>query len=564
MLKAFSTLLLLAGLLCLHSCGLLGIHLKVHNPKRTAAAKKFDAETVLLGELTPLRSNFDVHFYGLDINLDAARKSVSGWVEIGATALKTIDSIQLDMDQPLTLDELCWQTRNGPKLYPRRKLRAMYIDLPGKIQQGEKFTLHIKYHGKPVVARKPPWAGGLVWKKDRQKNVHAGVACESEGASIWFPCKDHPSDEADSTHLRFSVPDNGLMVVSNGKYAGCESKNGLTYYNWKVSYPINTYNITFYIGDFVKISDQYTGIGGKTMEISHYVLKPHEKLARRHFQQVKTHIRIYESLYGEYCWYNDGFKLVESPFEGMEHQSAIAYGNGYENDLNDRDDYIILHETGHEWFGNAVTAADFADVWLQEGITTYGEALYLEKKYGEKAAQDHLLDYRITIKNKYPLVGVYGRRDFDYRDGDVYSKGAWMLHTLRNQIGNDAVFFEILHTFFEENKLKVTDSRTFIETVNRLTGKDYQWFFDQYLHNNKVPFLEYNIEGGYLTYRWTATHSDFNRFTVQVKNKDLKSAIEIVPSQQVQRLKLPEGTSTQSVYFDDTKGLFGTKKNKKL
>lgn len=558
------SLLAVLGLFLLHSCGMFGIHLKMHNP-RPGPAKKFSPETVLLGELTPIRSEFDVHFYSLDIRISAAAKTVNGWVEIGATALKTIDSVQLDLDQPLAIDEIHWQTRSGQQLYHKRKLRAVYIDLPGKIREGEKFTIHVKYHGKPVVACKPPWAGGMVWKKDKQKNAFAGVACETEGASTWFPCKDHTSDEADSVALRFSVPDDGLIVVSNGRYMGNETKNGLTAYSWKVGYPINTYNITFYLGDFVKISDTYTGIHGKQMDLSYYVLKPNEQKARNHFMQVRTQLRAYEAIYGEYPWYNDGFKLVESPYEGMEHQSAIAYGNGYTNDLNGRDDYIILHEAGHEWFGNAVTAADLADVWLQEGITTYGEALYNEKRYSKAAALAHLLDYRITIKNKYPMVGVPGRRDFDYRDGDVYSKGAWMMHTLRHQLGDDTLFFNILRTFYAENKLKVTDSKTFISVVNRVAGKDYQWFFDQYLYQRKVPFLEYCFsEDGHLYYRWTATTGDFTKFRVTVKNRESRGVLEIVPGNGVQRLKLPKGFMAESGYIEDTEGLFGLKRNKKL
>lgn len=560
-----SSLFLLAVTALLSSCGLFGIHLKVHNPKSAAAPHKFDAETVLLGELTPIRSNFNVNFYGLDIEISSAKRTVGGWVEIGATALADIDSIQIDLDQPLLVDEIRWQSRNGQQLYAKRKFRALFIDLPGKISKGQHFSVHVKYHGKPVKARRPPWVGGLVWKKDKQKHDHIGVACETEGASLWFPCKDHTSDEADSTHLRFSIPDNGLMVVSNGKYISSETKNGLTSYSWKVSYPINTYNITFYVGDFVKVSDKYTGINGKELELNHYVLKPNEARARRHFQQVKAHIRAYEELYGEYCWYNDGFKLVESPFEGMEHQSAIAYGNGYSNDLNDRDDYIILHETGHEWFGNAITAADLAEVWLHEGITTYGEALYLEKKYGKQAALNHLLNYRITIQNKRPVVGIYGRRDFDYHDGDVYVKGAWIMHSLRNQLKDDTLFFKIIRTFFEENKLKVTDSKTFIATVNRITGKDYQWFFDQYLYRNKVPFLESHVsEDGYLYYRWTDVSDNFNQFTVPVKNTLSKTSLEITPTTKVQRIKLPESFTPEETYIYDLDGLFGKKKNKKL
>jgi aminopeptidase N len=547
----------------LSSCGLFGIHFQVHNPRKAGKYPRFSAETILLGELTDIRKAFDVTFYDLDITIDPKTKTLSGWVGIRATAQQKLDSIQIDLDEPLHIDALKLSSRTGQELTYTRNYRAVYVHFPKAIPQGKTFEIYVQYHGKPVVARKPPWSGGLTWKKDDNKKPWIGVSCETEGTSVWFPCKDHTSDEPDSARMCFSIADTNLLIVSNGKLLGTSVQNGSKYFDWKVSNTINLYNITFYVGDFARVDDSYTGISGKTLPITHYVLKANAAKAAKHFQQVKNHIRIYEELYGDYSWYSDGFKLVESPYAGMEHQSAIAYGNGYKNDLNNREDYIILHETGHEWFGNAITAADLADVWLQEGFTTYGEALYLEKKYGSDVALQHLFQYRFMIKNKLPLVGPVGRRYFDYHDGDVYVKGAWVLHTLRNQIQNDSLFFGAIRTFYAEQKLKTTDSKAFVEVVNRVTGKNYDWFFRQYLYHNTVPFLEYKLyEDGSFLYRWTALGTtDFNQLQINVKINGKNYVL--TPSAEIQTLKVPVQKET-SVRPDNSKTLFGQRENKKL
>ena len=553
-------------LISLNSCGLFGIHFHIHNPRIAGKYSKFTKEKAYLGELNSLRKSFDVTFYGLDIYLNPDKKELDGWVEIKATLLNQIDTLLLDLDQPLKIDEIRLDSRDGRILNYSRKYRSVYVKLPSAMVTGTNISVHVKYHGKPLIARKPPWAGGLVWKKDKQKNHWCGVACESEGASLWFPCKDHTSDEPDSAKMRFTISDTSLMVVSNGNLKSIETNSNSKSFNWKVNYPINLYNITFYLGNYQKIEDTYTGINSKVLIINHYVLKPNVLIATKHFKRVKNHLRVYEELYGEYCWYNDGFKLVESPYKGMEHQSAIAYGNGYKNDLNGLDDYIMLHETGHEWFGNAISVSDLADVWLQEGITTYGEYLYLEREQNEFVAKSLLLFYRLTIKNKRPVVGPINRRYFNYKDGDVYVKGAWTLHTLRNQIKNDSVFFMVMRTFFEENKLKTTDSKTFIATVNRVTGKDYTWLFDQYLYQRKAPFIQYEVvDGKTLYYRWVAVKSSFNQLSVTFKLPEAIVQTRIIPSVQVQKIEFPEGTNlSKHLSFDDSESLFGVKKNKRL
>lgn len=548
------------------SCGIIGIHFHDHNPRKAGRYPEFNRETVLLGELTPVRSCFDVKYYSLDISIYPKEKSVGGWVEIVSVAAGDFDSLQIDLDERLTIDSLCLAKRGGELLRFSRDCRAVYVKFPQMVRDGDLFNLHVKYHGKPLVASKPPWKGGMVWKKDKEKNDWIGVACESEGPSIWFPCKDHTSDEADSARLRFTIPDTSLMIVSNGILGRTENRRDSRSFTWQVHYPINTYNITFYAGNFAGIEDTLEGIGHKVLNINHYVLKPNRGKAVEHFRQVKDDIRAYERVWGEYPWYNDGFKLVESPYAGMEHQTAIAYGNRYKNDLNGTDDYIILHETGHEWFGNAVTAADFSDIWLQEGFTTYGEYLCLQQKYSDSLANRHLGFYRMLVKNKYPVKGPYGRRYFNYKDGDAYFKGAWILHTLRNIIGDDKVFLKILQTFYAENEYKLVDTKDFINVVNRIAGKDYTWFFDQYLNNNQVPFLEFDYyDDGTIYYRWANTPEWFNKMPVKITFRPGDKIYCIYPGTKIQKLSLPESVRDyENFSFDSDKKLYGITEKKEL
>lgn len=506
------------------------------NPKKPKPYPPFSEEIIALGTLNENRSCFDVHHYDLDIEIDAETRSLKGWVRVGAQATRDTRVIQLDLDERLAIDTIAWERRQGQQLAFKRHHRAVTIQLPELLEQGAYFSVHIHYQGQPMEARRPPWAGGLVWKKDSDGNDFAGVACETEGASIWFPCKDHTSDEPDSVDLHFSSTSPDLMVVSNGRLMGKERRGPGWRYSWKVVNPINAYNISFYLGDYVEIQDTFMGAKG-VLPIHHYVLRPHEEIARKHFEQAKGHLRIFEALFGPYPWYEDGFKLVESPYAGMEHQSAIAYGNGFRNDLFGKDDYIMVHEMGHEWFGNAVTARDLADVWLQEGFTTYAEYLFLEQKYGKDTADKHLHTYRFLIRNQRPVVGPRDRRFFDYRDSDVYFKGAWILHSFRKTLGDDSLFFSIIREFYARNKGLTTDSRAFMDLVNEKTGKEFDWFFQQYLYDRRIPILAYHLtDDGILYYRWEATGPDFSKMPARIWLD--RTLVEIQPAAQIQRLDL--------------------------
>ncbi|MDP5168668.1 MAG: M1 family metallopeptidase [Bacteroidia bacterium] len=536
--KIFLGLMLLATM-GLQSCAIFGIHFTLHNPKKPGKMPKFSEEEVLLGALTRYRSCFDVHYYDLSVGFLPDQKKLEGKVSIHAAAVTDIDTLQLDLHPNLAILSLVNQETGEALPYERRE-RAVFVKLPQ--QAGDEFVIEVAYAGKPVEAKKPPWYGGFVWENDEEKNPWLGVACESDGASLWWPLKDHTSDEPDSMRLHYTVP-TGLVAVGNGQYEGKEDLGNTTRYDWFISYPINTYNVTVYVGNFELISDEFVSETGKKLALSYYVLPEHVGIATSHFKQVKPILALYEKRFGEYPWYRDGFKLVESPYAGMEHQTAIAYGNGYRNDLNATTDYIVLHEVAHEWWGNSVTATDMADVWLQEGFATYAEALYLESTEGEGAYQSHLNFYKIFIKNKYPLVGVRDRRWFDSKLGsDVYQKGAWTLHSLRRQMENDPLFLDILKTFAETYRYQIVESSDFINLVNEKTGEDYSWFFDHYLKQNEIPVLEYHVtDSGKMSYRYSNTAPSFNKLKVRVTIAG--EPVTIVPSTEWQELQLSQQTA---------------------
>ncbi|MFD1551768.1 M1 family peptidase [Putridiphycobacter roseus] len=547
-------------LFLLGSCSIFGIHFEVHNPNHSGKTPHFSKETILLGELSKYRTCFDVFYYDLALDIAPESKSLNGTVEIHAEALTDFDTLQIDLHHNFEITALVEIESKRSLKYFRQK-RAVFVLLSK--QKNEKFSLKIAYNGKPIKAKKAPWKGGFVWKKDKEGNHWDGVACESIGPSIWWPLKDHASDEPDSMRLHYTVPSD-LMAIGNGQYKGSTTVNNKSTYNWFISYPINTYNVSLYIGKFKLIQETYKGINGKSLAISHYVLEKNYEKAKTHFKQLHKHLALYEKRFGEYPWYNDGFKLVESPYPGMEHQTAIAYGNGYKNDADFETDYIILHETAHEWWGNSVTAKDLAHVWLQEGFATYAEVLYFEEKDGHTHYKNELHYKRIFIKNKYPIVVLEGRRWFHYRkNSDVYNKGAWILHSLRTQINQDSIFFDILQTFSENNKYKIVDSDDFIHLVNEKTKDNYNWFFNHYLYNNEAPSLSYYIsDQGILHYKWSNTLPEFNQLKLGLTTQNKEYTI--TPTHKVQQFTLPKSEDGYWHFNFSNEVLFAIIKDKSL
>jgi aminopeptidase N len=558
------------------ACSLIGVHFKLHNPKHAGKfPKKTEARSLLGNQESKYRTCFDVMYYNLDVvfGMDLSKDNgISGTAIMKAVATKALDTIQLDANRNMKIFSVTGFAFNSAgvtggscmavpdTLHYFRKENALFVVFSSHVEKGFSMQVTISYAVDPDEAQRPPWRGGFVRKKDEQDKQWWGVACQSEGASMWWPCKDVVNDEPATCDISLTVPEE-YVAVSNGRltYTASTMTPGMKVYGWHVSYPINLYDMTFYIGKFRLIHDTYLSkVTGDTLSLNHYVLEQHYDKAVEHFKQLKAHLAVYEELFGPYPFYRDGFKLVESPYAGMEHQTAIAYGNEFKNNSLGFD-YIILHETAHEWWGNSLTAYDLAEAWLHEGFATYAECLYVEKTQGYAAYLQYLRTYKWTIINRRPMIGPYGFRYFNYKDGDIYTKGAMILHTLRMTIGNDSLFFDIIKTFASQYAYKNVTTNDFMSVVNQKTGQDYKWFFDQYCHNRFVPELEYCEEKGQLYYRYNPEYTNTN-FHLPVSFIAGNKKDTVTPSAEIASVKI----SNSAEFYWQTGVLVKFTENKKL
>lgn len=473
--------------LVLVSCLSHVINFKHKTPYKPAKLPVFTIKDSLIGFNNPYRSCYDVKHYDIHVTIHPVRKSIQGFVTSYLQLTNPSVIIQLDLDAHLVIDSVKQHTHT---LKFTRQHTAVYVELNSS-ETDQAVTVY--YHGKPAVARHPPWEGGFVWSRDKNKKPVVALACEGEGAKTWLPVKTYLGDEPDSVSMYLSVPKD-MVGVSNGKLVSVSEDSAMKTFHWKTSYPINPYNITLYAGDYKSFEIPYTSVTGEKTTLTYYVLPYNYEKAKAHFVQTEKILNVYEELFGPYPWPKDGFKLVESPFAGMEHQTAIAYGNGYKNEKDQEFDYIILHETAHEWWGNAVSAADFSDIWIHEGFATYAEALYVEKTKGTQAYLRYMLWTMMTVMNKKPLIGPPGVYYWNYKDIDPYTKGSAVLHTLRNHINDDSLFFSLLRTFYKNSCYKITNTNEFITLANKMTGKNLNAFFDQYLYQRSSPYLLWNID----------------------------------------------------------------------
>jgi len=447
---------------------------------------EFGREDYLSGRLDVYRAGYNVTFYDLNLYIDPDKKILGGEVTIYLIALNRLKDIRFDLHKNFKISSL---RSSGNEIPFVREERAVVASLPDTMEIGSTYSLTVTYEGKPVIAKNPPWSGGIVWDQDKNGNPWVGITCEKIGASIWFPCKDHLSDEPDSVRLRMTLPE-GLQVISNGLLEEHTSQPGTETYTWSTHYPVNIYNITFYAGKFKHFNDTMkTGEG--ILNLDYYVMPENLQKAEQHFKQVKDFIKIYSESFGPYPWIKEGFKLVEGPFEGMEHQTAIAYGSGYANLRSLGGDYIIAHEAAHEWWGNAVSVSDFSDIWLQEGFATYSEMVFTEYKKGYESSLLYAhRNLARMINNKLPVTGPPDTGYWNDKDNDVYNKGAMVLHTIRNIVNDSILFFNILQTFYREHAATShVTTADFIEVVERKTGKDWDKFFEVYLYRREVPVL---------------------------------------------------------------------------
>ncbi|WP_020536842.1 M1 family metallopeptidase [Lewinella cohaerens] len=477
----------------------------------------FTKADTLRGSLRSERTCYDVHYYGLQLKVDPRKRMIRGEVEIAFTTVTDFQRLQIDLFENMTIDRILLGKQ---ELSFSREYNAVFVDFPTVQQAGDTGSFTVHYYGKPTIASNAPWDGGFVWAEDKRGRNWIAVACEGDGASLWWPNKDHLSDEPDSMLISLTVPSN-LMAVANGNLREVEEEDKYTRYDWFVSYPIDNYNVTLNIGHYTQFSDEYYAADGDTLALDYYVIDYNEDRAREHFQQVHSVLACYEKYLDKYPFWEDGFALVETPYLGMEHQSAIAYGNqymrGYQGGMipNDMDwDYIIVHETGHEYFGNSIGVTDLAEMWVQESFTTYLEAVYVEYTMSYEDAIRYLVKQKLYIYNQEPIIGPPGVNWENWGGSDHYFKGAWVLHTLRNAIGDDEKWWAIFKGFYQKHSLSLVSTQDFIDYVNEATGEDWQAFFQQYLHYPQPPVLEYKLtqQGKKLqvSYRWAADAEGFN------------------------------------------------------
>ena len=527
----------------------------------------FNHQDTLRGTLGEGRLRWDVLHYDVTVQPDYAARTITG-----KSIIRFYDNgaklMQIDMQEPMIIDSAVAENRNlkitreGNVYWVEyRDPRAMY-----KINPGPR-DLTLYFHGKPVEAKRPPWDGGWIWKKDKQGSPWMSVACQGLGASVWMPCKDHQSDEPDSgAILRMIVPDS-LTGIGNGRMIGKEVYGkGWTKYSWEVKNPINSYNIIPYIGKYSHFGEKYKGEKG-ILDMDYWVLDSNLTKAKTHFADARRTMEALEYWFGPYPFYEDGYKLVESPHLGMEHQSAVAYGNNYKmgylgNDLSGTGwglkwDFIIVHESGHEWFGNNITTKDVADMWVHEGFTNYSETLFTDYFYGKEAGNDYLVGIRKGIQNDIPVIGPYGVNKEG--SGDMYNKGGNLLQTIRYIIGSDKKFRNILRGLNKDFYHQTVTTQQVEAYMSRKAGRDLSKVFDQYLRGIKIPALEYKTEGKNIAYRWNNVVEGFDMpVRVQLDSTSKKEKL-LYPTTEWKQIKQPKNFDIKQ--FRPDRNFYITAKN---
>jgi aminopeptidase N len=499
------------------------------------------------------RNWWDVQRYELDITFDTVNKSIRGYndITINVTA-KPSAVLQIDLQEPMLVDSI---VQGSNQLKYTREGNVYWVT--GVDSWQGNVTFRVYYHGSPRIAKMPPWEGGFIWTKDSTGKPWIAVACQGLGASSWWPCKDYQGDEPDNgMDVLITFPGNST-VVGNGEpiaAAVTEKQNDGYTWGWRVTNPINTYDATFYIGDYISWEDTLMGEKGK-LNLSYYAVRHNEQKARRQFAVVKQMLHCFEYWMGPYPFYEDGYKLVEAPYLGMEHQSAVAYGNEYKMGYlgSDRSstgvgllfDFIIVHESGHEWFGNNITAVDIADNWLHEGFTTYTEVLFAECAFGKEKAFAYCRGEWKNIRNDVPITGVYGVHD----DGssDKYDKGSAVVHMLRMMINNDEKFRQLLRGLNKDFYHKTVTSKVVEAYIEKFTGLELKAFFEQYLHTTNIPQLEWYIKKKQLYYRFTNVVAGFT-LPLEVKSGNRKASVK--PTTEWQNIPWKRGGFNLSVSED--------------
>jgi aminopeptidase N len=468
--------------------------------------KRSRADTLRGSFTTPGRNWWDVTFYDLHVAIRPNDSTIAGYNGITYKVLEPASEMQIDLMEPLVVDSM---TQDGRKVRFRREGAAFFATLTTPQRTGDRKTITVYYHGRPQIAKNPPWQGGFSWAKDSLGRPWVVTTDQGMGASVWWPNKDTQADEPDSQRVALTVP-NPLINVSNGRLRSTKKNaNGTTAYEWFAVNPINNYAIAVAAGNYAHYTETFDGAKGK-LTMDFWPLDYNLANAKRQWPQARSMLACFEHWFGPYPWYEDGYKLIEVPNTGMEHQSAVSYGNWFQNGYRKRDgsgtglgltwDFIIVHESAHEWFGNNITAKDNADMWVHESFANYAEGLYTECLFGKDAGARYIIGNRRGIRNDRPIIPAYGVND--QGSGDMYPKGGEMLHTIRQLVNDDAKWRAILtglnRTFWHQT---VTGAQ--IEGyLTRESGVPLAKVFDQYLRTTMIPTLEYRVEGDTLVYRW--------------------------------------------------------------
>ena len=470
------------------------------------AAQEFARQARLRGAINAEREWWDVLRYDLSVEVFPETKSLTGLNRITFRVLKANDRMQIDLQPPLEITRV---QHGETKLDFEREGNVYWVQFASPLEIGTETSIEVFYEGKPIESRNPPWSGGVTWTKDENGNPFIATTCQGIGASIWWPNKDHGYDEPDQgVSITVTVPEN-LVAVANGRLLSNVDNEGsdTRTFPWEVKNPINNYCVNINVGDYCNFSETYEGEFGQ-LDVSYWVLRHQKELAETHFKEAPRTIKAFEHWFGKYPFYEDGYKLVVVPYAGMEHQSSVTYGNGFKNGYRGRDlsdtgvgfkfDFIIVHESGHEWFGNNISMKDSADMWIHEGFTNYAENLFVEYHFTKKEAEDYVIGCRRLVKNDRPIIGTYNVNNEG--SGDMYYKGGNMLHTMRHVLNDDEKWREILRGLNSTFWHQTVDTRQIEDYINKESGIDFSLVFEQYLRTTMIPRLNYQCNGEKLTY----------------------------------------------------------------
>ncbi len=484
--------------------------------------KKFTRADTLIGSITPERAWWDVTHYDLKVKVNPSEKTIEGSNTISYKVLEPKEVMQIDLQAPMKIDKIL---QDGKEILYSSEGNAHFLKLQKKQEKGKEEKITIYFSGKPIEAKRPPWDGGFTWTKNSNGKHFIATSNQGIGSSVWWPLKDHPSEEPDNGVTISVTTPKDLMDVSNGRLIKIIETDTTKTWVWQVVNPINAYGVDINIGDYVHWGEKYKGEKGM-LDMDYYVLRENEAKAKEQFKQAPMMMEAFEHWFGPYPFYEDGYKLVEAPYLGMEHQSSVTYGNKYENGYLGRDlsgtgwglkfDFIIIHESGHEWFANNITNKDVADMWIHEGFTAYSENLYLDYFFGKKASSEYVLGTRNNISNDRPIIGVYNVDNSG--SGDMYYKGANILHTVRQLIENDEKWRSILRGLNKKFYHQTVTTRQIEEYISKESGIDLTAFWNQYLRTTKIPKVEYSIKGNDLKFRYVNTVENFDMPVIAIVN----------------------------------------------